>query len=121
MYLQKMFQRWQKFAPVLDQDLNRLKKLYFDARKPINDEIKKQESVNKVQKEALIEKVRNINNEDNRINISEFKKLKQEWEKIGPSGRKNEKDLFYWSQDGFMKVKTYTDWGLLESEIIFIK
>ena len=37
------------------------------------------------------------------------------------SGRKNEKDLFYWSQDGFMKVKTYTDWGLLESEIIFIK
>ena len=37
------------------------------------------------------------------------------------SGRKNEKDLFYWSQDGFMKVKTYTDWGLLESEIVFIK
>ena len=94
MYLQKMFQRWQKFAPVLDQDLNRLKKLYFDARKPINDEIKKQESVNKVQKEALIEKVRNINNEDNKININEFKKLKQEWEKIGPSGRKNEKKLW---------------------------
>tara|TARA_Y100001970_G_scaffold288946_1_gene417810 strand:+ start:35 stop:292 length:258 start_codon:yes stop_codon:yes gene_type:complete len=37
------------------------------------------------------------------------------------SGRKNEKDFFYWSQDGSMKVKTYTDWGLLESEIIFIK
>ena len=94
MYLQKMFQRWQKFAPVLDQDLNRLKKLYFDARKPINDQIKKQESANKVQKEVLIEKVRNINNEDNRININEFKKLKQEWEKIGPSGRKNEKKLW---------------------------
>ena len=93
-YLQKIFQRWQKFAPVLDQDLNRLKKLYFDARKPINDEIKKQESVNKIQKEALIEKVRNINNEDNRMNIHEFKKLKQEWEKIGPSGRKNEKKLW---------------------------
>ena len=95
-YLQKIFQRWQKFAPVLDRDLNRLKKLYFDARKPINDEIKKQESVNKIQKEALIEKVRNINNEDNRMNIHEFKKLKQEWEKIGPSGRKNEKKL--WSE-----------------------
>ena len=37
------------------------------------------------------------------------------------SGRENEKDLFYWSTDGQMKVKTYTDWGLLESEIVFVK
>ena len=37
------------------------------------------------------------------------------------SGRKNEKDLFYWSVDGQMKVKTYSDWGILESEIVFIK
>ena len=37
------------------------------------------------------------------------------------SGRKNEKDLFYFSLDGQMKVKTYTDWGLLESEIVFVK
>tara|TARA_B100001029_G_C15054027_1_gene452956 strand:+ start:1908 stop:2165 length:258 start_codon:yes stop_codon:yes gene_type:complete len=37
------------------------------------------------------------------------------------SGRKGEKDLFYWSLDGQMKVKTYTDWGMLESEIVFIK
>ena len=37
------------------------------------------------------------------------------------SGRKNEKDLFYWSKDGYMKVKTYTDWGLLESEIVFVQ
>ena len=36
------------------------------------------------------------------------------------SGRKGEKDLFYWSKKGEMKVKTYTDWGLLESEVIFI-
>ena len=35
------------------------------------------------------------------------------------AGRKGEKDLFYWSKNGQMKVKTYTDWGLLESEIIF--
>jgi len=35
------------------------------------------------------------------------------------AGRKGEKDLFYWSKTGQMKVKTYTDWGLLESEIIF--
>ena len=37
------------------------------------------------------------------------------------SGRKNEKDLFYFSTDGQMKVKTYTDWGVLESEIVFVK
>ena len=37
------------------------------------------------------------------------------------SGRKNEKDLFYFSTDGQMKVKTYTDWGLLESEILFVR
>ena len=36
------------------------------------------------------------------------------------SGRKGEKDLFYWSTDGKMKVKTYTDWGLLESHIVFV-
>ena len=36
------------------------------------------------------------------------------------SGRKSEKDLFYWTIDGSMKVKTYTNWGLLESEIVFI-
>ena len=36
------------------------------------------------------------------------------------SGRKGEKDLFYWTKNGQMKVKTYTDFGVLESEIIFI-
>ena len=36
------------------------------------------------------------------------------------SGRKGEKDLFYWSTDNQMKVKTYTDWSLMESEIVFI-
>ena len=35
------------------------------------------------------------------------------------SGRKNEKDLFYWSKDGQMKIKTYTDSGIMESEIVF--
>jgi len=36
------------------------------------------------------------------------------------SGRKGEKDLFYWSKDGQMIVKTYSDWGLLESHIVFV-
>jgi len=95
-YLQKMFQKWQKYAPVLDQDLGRLKKIYFDARKPINDEIKKQENANKEKKEALIVKVNEINHDDNQLNINEFKKLKEEWEKIGPSGKSVERKL--WSE-----------------------
>ena len=95
-YLQKMFQKWQKYAPVLDQDLGRLKKIYFDARKPINDEIKKQENANKEKKEALIVKVNEINHDDNQSNINEFKKLKEEWEKIGPSGKNVERKL--WSE-----------------------
>ena len=37
------------------------------------------------------------------------------------SGRKGEKDFFYWTIDGQMKIKTYTDWGVLESEIVFIQ
>jgi len=35
------------------------------------------------------------------------------------SGRKGEKDLFYYTKNGEMKVKTYTDFGVFESEIIF--
>ena len=37
------------------------------------------------------------------------------------SGRKGEKDFFYWTTSGQMKVKTYTDWGVLESEIVFVQ
>jgi len=37
------------------------------------------------------------------------------------SGREGEKDLFYVTMDGDYKVKTYTDWGVLESEILFVR
>ena len=37
------------------------------------------------------------------------------------SGRKGEKDFFYWTTNGQMKVKTYTDWGVLESDIVFVQ
>lgn len=37
------------------------------------------------------------------------------------SGREGEKDLMYVSTDGSLKVKTYTDWGLMESSIVFVK
>jgi hypothetical protein len=37
------------------------------------------------------------------------------------TGRDGEKDLMYVSTDGSLKVKTYTDWGLMESSIVFVK
>ena len=37
------------------------------------------------------------------------------------TGRSGEKDLFYVDKEGVFKVKTYTDWGMLESEIVFVK
>ena len=36
------------------------------------------------------------------------------------SGRKNEKDLFYYFKNGELKVKIYTNYGILGSEIIFV-
>ena len=36
------------------------------------------------------------------------------------SGRKGEKDLFYQTVNGELKVKTYTNFGVLESEIVFV-
>ena len=119
-YLQKTFQKWQKFAPVLDEDLNALKNMYFDAKKPINNEIKKQEEKNKVLKESLIQKVKDIQNEDNESCINEFKKLKDQWSKIGHAGRKEEKKLwgiFNKSADRFFAEKK----DKIKNEIIIIK
>ena len=37
------------------------------------------------------------------------------------TGRDGEKDLFYHDNYGNLKVKTYTDTGFLESEIVFVR
>ena len=68
-FLQKTFKEWQKYAPVLEEDLDKLKKLYFDARKPINEEIRRQENENKEKKTLLIKKVA-----DRRFLLSKAKK-----------------------------------------------
>ena len=58
------FDQWQKYAPVLDKDLNKLKSAYYEAKKPINDYIKKQESSVIAVKESLIAKVEAIDGDD---------------------------------------------------------
>ena len=119
-YLRNIFKKWQTYAPVLEDDLNRLKESYFQVKKPINDEIKKQEKLNKEKKEILINKANEINNEDNQICINEFKKLKNEWVKIGPAGKKNDKtlwDKFNKNADRFFAEKKQ----IINDEILVIK
>ena len=94
LFLQNTFKEWQRYAPVLDNDLDELKKLYFEAKKPINNEIKKQEMLNREKKELLITKVNEISSDDNDHCLSEFSKLKKEWLAIGTAGKKYEKKLW---------------------------
>ena len=107
-FLRKSFEEWQKYAPVLDKDLNKLRNAYFEAKKPINDSIKKQEQVVIKAKEALIEKVNAITDEDNDICIKKFNDLKNEWKIAGSAGRKADNklwDKFNKSADRFFNAK----------------
>ncbi|MDG2346731.1 MAG: DUF349 domain-containing protein [SAR86 cluster bacterium] len=93
-HLSKTFQLWQSFAPVLDEDFTKLKAAYQHARKPINDAIRDQESKNYKLKEAMIEKVKLINDDDNQACIQKFKRIKRDYQDIGPAGKKNEAVLW---------------------------
>ena len=107
-FLRQSFDAWQKYAPVLDKDLNKLRNAYFEAKKPINDAIKRQEQIVIKAKEALIEKVNAITDEDNDICIKKFNDLKNEWKKAGSAGRKADNklwDKFNKSADRFFNAK----------------
>ena len=107
-FLRQSFDDWQKFAPVLDKDLNKLRNAYFEAKKPINDAIKKQEQIVIKAKEDLIEKVNAISDEDNDICIKKFNDLKNEWKNAGSAGRKADNklwDKFNKSADRFFNAK----------------
>jgi len=93
-YMNKIFKSWQSFAPVLDEDFTNLKIAYQEAKKPINEAIRDQEKKNYKSKEALIEKVIQINDENNQTCIQKFKKIKHEYQNIGPAGRNNEPKLW---------------------------
>ena len=107
-FLRQSFDEWQKYAPVLDKDLNKLRNAYFEAKKPINDAIKKQEQIVIKAKESLIEKVNAITDEDNDICIKKFNDLKNDWKKAGSAGRKADNklwDKFNKSADRFFNAK----------------
>ena len=119
-FLRQSFDEWQKYAPVLDKDLNKLRNAYFEAKKPINDAIKKQEQIVIKAKEALIEKVNAITDEDNDICIKKFNDLKNEWKKAGSAGRKADNklwDKFNKSADRFFNAKK----EVIDAELIKAK
>ena len=107
-YLRSTFDKWQKFAPVLDKDLNKLRSAYNEAKKPINEAIKKQEQIVINAKEGLIAKVNSISNDDNDVCIKQFNDLKNEWKNAGSAGRKADNKLwekFNKSADRFFTAK----------------
>ena len=119
-FLSKTFQNWQSYAPVLDEDFSKLKAAYQDAKKPINDAIKKQEMRNYKIKESLIEKVKLIDDEDTQACIQKFKRIKREYQEAGPAGKKSEPIL--WKQlneaaDRFFEA----DKALVNDELEVIK
>ena len=93
-YLSQTFQLWQTFAPVMDEDFIKLKTDYQNARKPINDQIREQETKNLKLKESVIEQVKLINDEDTKVCIQKYQKLKRDYQNIGPAGKKNEPNLW---------------------------
>ena len=93
-HLSQTFQLWQTFAPVMDDDFIKLKSAYQNARKPINDEIRAQETKNLKLKEGVIEQVKLINDEDTKLCIQKYQKLKRDYQNIGPAGKKNETILW---------------------------
>ena len=77
-----------------NEDFIKLKSAYQNARKPINDQIREQETKNLKLKEAVIEQVKQINDDDSKICIQKYQKLKRDYQNIGPAGKKNEPNLW---------------------------
>jgi hypothetical protein len=119
-FLSKSFQSWQNYAPVLDEDFLNLKTAYQNAKKPINNAIKEQENKNYKIKDSLIEKVKLINDEDTQTCIQKFKKIKREYQDIGPAGKKNEPIL--WKKLNEAAVRFFeADKAIVNDELDVIK
>lgn len=124
-FLNQAYQTWQTFAPVMDEDFVRQKSSYQAARKPINDAIRSEESKNYKLKESIINKVKAINDEDTQECIFKFKKLKREYQDIGPAGKKNEQVLWKMLNENadrfFAAEKSITDEELKTIDALLTK
>ena len=92
--LRKFDDSWNTHAPVRDDVFRKLKSDFMDAKKPILDEIKKQNEQIKLRKEQIIESVSKINSEDMEENISKYMNLKKDWDVLDRLPHKVEKTLW---------------------------
>ena len=92
--LRKFEDSWNTHAPVRDDVFRKLKSDFMDAKKPILDEIKKQNEQIKLKKEQIIESVSKINSEDMDENISKYMNLKKDWDVLDRLPHKIEKTLW---------------------------
>ena len=106
--LRKFDDSWNSHAPVRDNIFRKLKSDFMDAKKPIFDEINKQNEQIKLKKEQIIESVAKINSEDMDENISKYMNLKKDWNILDKLPHKLEKTLwkkFISSGDRFFEEK----------------
>ena len=92
--LRKFDDSWNSHAPVRDDVFRKLKSDFIDAKKPIFDEINKQNEQIKLKKEQIIESVAKINSEDMDENISKYMNLKKDWNLLDKLPHKVEKTLW---------------------------
>ena len=92
--LRKFDDSWNRHAPVRDDVFKKLKSDFMDAKKPIFDEINKQNEHIKLKKEQIIESVAKINSEDMDENISKYMNLKRDWNILDKLPHKLEKTLW---------------------------
>ena len=92
--LRKFDDSWNSHAPVRDDVFRKLKSDFMDAKKPIFDEINKQNEQIKLKKEHIIESVAKINSEDMDENISKYMNLKKDWNILDKLPHKIEKTLW---------------------------
>ena len=92
--LRKFEDSWNGHAPVRDDVFRKLKSDFTDAKKPILDEIKKQNEQIKIKKEQIIESVSKINSDDMDENISKYMNLKKDWNILDKLPHKVEKLLW---------------------------
>ena len=92
--LRKFDDTWNSHAPVRDDVFRKLKSDFMDAKKPIFDEINKQNEQIKLKKEQIIESVAKINSDDMDENISKYMNLKKDWNILDKLPHKVEKTLW---------------------------
>ena len=92
--LKKFEDSWNGHAPVRDDVFSKLKSDFIDAKKPILDEIKKQNKQIKIKKEQIIDSVSKINSGDMDENISKYMNLKKDWNTLDKLPHKVEKILW---------------------------